>query len=65
MAVLAAVLAAAVTQVSTSGFSLFNADWTLIWHNMANLSVTVAIVTLAKDFLSTSNGSILGVGPSN
>ena len=65
MAVIAAILAALVTLVSTSGFSLFTADWTLIWHNMANLSFTVAVVTLAKDFISTNSGSILGVGPSN
>jgi hypothetical protein len=65
MAVIASVLSALVTLVTTSGFSLYTADWVLVCHNMSNLAFIVAVVTLAKDFVSTNSGSILGVGPSN
>ncbi len=63
--VLAAVIAALVTLVTTSGFNVFTANWIMIGQNMTNLAVIAAVVSLGKDFFSTSNGSLLGVGPTN
>ena len=61
-AVIAAVIVAAVQLVTTAGFNIFTADWGMIGQNMANLAVVAGVVSLGKDFLSTNNGSLLGVG---
>lgn len=62
--VVTAVIVGAVSLVTTAGFDIFTANWTAIWHNMANLAVIAGVVSLGKDFLSTNNGSLVGIGPS-
>lgn len=62
-AVVTAIIVAAVSLVSTTGFDVFTANWIMIGHNMANLAVIAGVMSLGKDFLSTSNGSLLGIGP--
>ena len=49
--------------VTTAGFDVFTANWTMIGHNMVNLAFATIIIVLGKDFLSTNSGSLLGVGP--
>lgn len=64
-AVVTAIVVAAVQLVTTSGFNVFTADWKMIGENMINLGVIAGVVSFGKDFLSTTNGSILGIGPTN
>lgn len=64
-AVIFAVVAAAVTVVSTHGFDVFATDWTLVGHNMVNLGLIAGVITLGNDILSTNSGSLLGVGPTS
>lgn len=64
-AVIFSVLTAAVGVVTMSGFDVFTADWVTIGHSMTNVAVISGVVSLGKDFLSTNDGSLLGVGPSN
>ena len=61
----AAVIVGAVSLVSTAGFDIFTANWVAIGHNMANLAFIAGVVSLGKDFLSTNEGSLIGVGPSS
>ena len=49
--------------MTTSGFSLFDAHWLTIGENMANVGFTAAIVSLAQNFISTTEGSVLGITP--
>lgn len=60
MAIIFAVLGGLVTMVSIGGFDVFTANWVLIGHNMVNLGFTAGILSLGKDLLSTSTGSLLG-----
>lgn len=62
-AIVSAVLVAFVSVVTTSGFDVFTADWGTIGHNMVNLGFIAGTVSLGKDFFSTGNGSLLGIGP--
>lgn len=64
-AVVAAVVVAAVSLVTTTGFDVFTANWKLIGENMANLGFIAGVVSLGKDLLSTTTGSLLGVGPTS
>lgn len=64
-AVVGAVVTALVTVVTTAGFSVWSTDWVSVWHNMVNVAVMATVLTLGKDFLSTNNGSLLGIGPKN
>lgn len=63
-AIVAAVLVAAASLVSTTGFDVFTAPWVMIFHNMVNIATIAGVTTLAKNLLSNNNGSLLGVGPS-
>jgi hypothetical protein len=58
-----AVIAALYQIVTTSGFSLFDAHWLTIGENMANVGFTAAVVSLVKNFNSTTEGSVLGIAP--
>lgn len=60
--IVAAVLTAALSVVSSSGFDVFTTDWSMVFHNMVNLAVIAGVVSLGKDFLSTNSGSLLGIG---
>jgi len=62
-AIVIAVLAAFATIVLAGNFDLFTADWGMIVHNMANVGFIAGVSFLAKDFLSTNQGSLLGIGP--
>lgn len=64
-AIVTAVVVAAVSLVTTSGFNVFTVDWKMIGENMTNLAVIAGVVSFGKDFLSTTSGSLLGIGPSN
>lgn len=64
-AVVAAIVVAAAALVSTTGFDVFTANWTIIIHSMVNIGVIAGVTTLAKNLLSNNNGSLLGVGPSS
>jgi hypothetical protein len=62
-AVVFAILAAFVTLVGGGDFNIFTANWPLIGENMTNIGFAAGIVSLAKDILSTNNGSFLGITP--
>ncbi len=62
-AAIGAVLVGLVSLVSTSGFSIFTADWGMIYHNMANGAFIAAVVSLGQSLLSTNQGSVLGLTP--
>lgn len=62
-AAVVAVITGLVSLVATSGFDVFTANWSLIFHNMVNLAFIAGVLDLGKDFLSTNEGSLLGVGP--
>lgn len=64
-AVVTAIIVAAVSLVTQPGFDLFSVNWVMIGKNMANLAVIAGIVTLGKSFLSTNDGSLLGIGPTS
>lgn len=65
MAVIGAVLAAFVVIVSKGDFNVFTADWKAIGESMVNIGFIAGIMSLAKDFLSTSSGSVLNITPTN
>ena len=60
-----AVIVALVSLVTTPGFDVFAANWVLIAKNMANLGFIALVISLGKNLLSTSTGSLLGVGPTS
>lgn len=64
-AVVTAVVVAVYGVVTTTGFNVFTADWVVIGQNVVNLAVIAGVVSFGKDFLSTSSGSLVGVGPTN
>ena len=64
-AVVAAIVVAAVSLVTTTGFDVFAANWVVIDKSMVNLSVIAGVVTFGNSFLSTNTGSLLGVGPAS
>lgn len=49
--------------VTTQGFDFFSADWGSIGRMMVNISFVTATISLAKDLISTTNGSVLGITP--
>ena len=63
--VVMAVLAALYGVVTTTGFDVLTADWGTILGQMLNIGFISAITILAKDLLSTNNGSLLGIGTTN
>lgn len=64
-AAITAALVGFVSVVGTNGFDLFTAPWVQILHNMANLGFIAAVISLGQDLLSTNNGSLLNITPSN
>lgn len=62
MAILTAIAVGAFNIVTTTGFDVFSANWTIIGKNMVNLAVIAGVVSFAQDFLSTKSGSILNIG---
>lgn len=62
-AVVVALAGAALTLVSTSGFSLFTAHWVEIGKNMTNLGFIALVVSIGQALLSTNKGSVLGISP--
>ena len=62
-AIATAVIVAFYGVVTTAGFDVFTANWLLIGHNMVNIGFIAGVVSLGKDFLSTTKGSLLAVGP--
>jgi hypothetical protein len=62
-AVFLAILVALYQVATTSGFNVFTADWRVIGENMVNVAFTTAIVSMSKDFISTTKGSVLGITP--
>ena len=65
VAVAFAVLGAAVAIVTAPNFDVLALDWGQVGHNMLNLAVISGVVTLGKELLSTNDGSVLGITPSN
>lgn len=65
MAIATAVLVAIYGIVSTAGFDVFTANWAMIGKQMVNLGVVVGIGSLYRDLISTTQGSILNIGPKN
>lgn len=62
-AVTVAVVGAFYGVVSTQGFDVFAADWGNIFHMMVNLTFVTAVISLYRDLISTSKGSVLGITP--
>lgn len=62
-AIVVAIVVAFYGVVTTAGFSVFTADWVSIGQNMTNIGFIAGVVSLGKDFLSTSSGSLLNVTP--
>lgn len=60
-AIIFAVIAALVTLVTSGNFDLFTSNWKLIGENMANIGFIAGIVSLGKDLMTTSSGSLLGI----
>jgi hypothetical protein len=63
MAILVATGTALVALVQGGHFDVLSADWASIGRNMLNLGFAAAVLTLFKDFVSTSRGSLLNVTP--
>lgn len=62
-AVAFAVVAALYQIVTTTGFSVFSADWGTIGRSMVNIGFVTAVVSIGQDFLSTKSGSVLNITP--
>ena len=45
------------------GFDVFTADWGAIFHLMVNTAFVTGVASIAKDLMSTSAGSVLGLTP--
>ena len=60
-----AVLTALYGVVTTTGFNVVTAPWATIGTNMLNIGIIAAVTVLANNLLSTSSGSLLGIGPTN
>lgn len=58
-----ALLVAAYGVVTTKGFDVISTDWAGVGRLALNLSVITGVTSLVKDILSTSSGSLLGIGP--
>lgn len=65
MAIAFAVLGAAVSIVSAPNFDVLSLNWPQVSDNMLNLAVIAGVVTLGKELLSTNDGSVLGITPTN
>lgn len=63
--VVLAVLGAVAAIVLAGNFDVFTANWVMIGHTMVNVGFIAAVASLAKDFLSTNTGSLLGITPPN
>lgn len=63
-AVVAAMFVALYGIVTTPGFDVLAVHWAQLGHQMLNLAIVAAFVSIGKDFFSTNSGSLLGVGPS-
>lgn len=59
-AVLTGAALAVVGIVNTVGFDIFSADWNLIGHLAANGAFSGFIGYIVKNFLTTSDGKVLG-----
>lgn len=64
-AVVMAVFVAAYGIVTAPGFDVLAVNYLQVGHQMLNLGVVAAFVSIGKDFFSTSSGSLLGIGPSS
>lgn len=49
--------------VTTPGFDVLAVQWAQVGHQMLNLAIVAAFVSIGKDFLSTNTGSFLGITP--
>jgi hypothetical protein len=49
--------------VIVNGFSFFGVDYTQLFHDVVNVAGITFISYLAKNFFTTSKGSLLGVTP--
>lgn len=58
-----AILAALVTLVSTTGFSVWTADWKMIGESMVDVGFISCVVSLGQALLTTNKGSVLGISP--
>lgn len=68
LAVVLAVVGAFYGVVATNGgqsFDVFSADWGSIGKMMVNIAFSTSVITIAKDLLSTNNGSVLNITPAN
>lgn len=65
MAGVFAIATALVSLVQGGHFDVFSADWITIGKNMVNVGFAAAVLSLGQSFLSTTNGSVLNVTPSN
>lgn len=64
-AVIAAVLTILASITSSPDFSIFAANWGVIGSQVINVSITAFLAYLGKNFLSTNEGSVLGVTPND
>lgn len=62
-AVVTAVFIALYGIVTAPGFDVVAVDWTVLGHQMLNIAIVAGFISLGKDFLSTNNGSLLGMTP--
>lgn len=60
-AVIAAVFVGLAGLVSTPGFDVFHADYFAILHSVVNWAVAGFVGSLGKDFLTTSQGNLMGM----
>lgn len=49
--------------VTVQGFDVFAADWGSIGRSMVNIGFVTTVISLAKDLISTTSGSVLGLTP--
>lgn len=64
-AVAMAVFVAIYGIVTAPGFDVLAVNWASVGHQMLNLGIVAAFISLGKDFLSTNTGSLLGITPGN
>ena len=64
-AVVVALLTAAIAIVQAPNFDVLSMDWAHVVHNMLNIAVITAVLTLGKEILSTNSGRFLGITNSN
>lgn len=62
-AVAAAVFVALYGVVTATGFDVLAIDFGVLGHQMLNIAVVAAFISIGRDFISTNKGSIAGIGP--